>query len=151
MLTCFWSEESNSQKNPSQMMRLFSLCMHSFSGEHTYRLFWCTHIQTVLVHTHTNCSGAHTYRLFWCTHTYRLFWCTHIQTVLVHTHIQTVLVHTHTDCLDVSVGRPPRWPSGKRRPPGDPGFESHLWRDFSEVESYQWLGTPVATLPGAWR
>ena len=36
----------------------------------------------------------------------------------------------------------------------DPGFESRLRRDFSGVESYQWLkksGTPVATLPGAWR
>ena len=37
----------------------------------------------------------------------------------------------------------------------DPGFESRLRRDFSGVESYQWLsdlknGTPVATLPGAW-
>ena len=38
----------------------------------------------------------------------------------------------------------------------DPGFESRLSRDFSGVESYQWLktikvGTPVDTLPGAWR
>ena len=34
----------------------------------------------------------------------------------------------------------------------DPGFESRLRRDFFRVESYQWLkiGTPVATLPGAW-
>ena len=35
----------------------------------------------------------------------------------------------------------------------DRGFESRLHRDFFGVESYQWLkiGTPVATLPGAWR
>ena len=40
----------------------------------------------------------------------------------------------------------------------DPGFESRLRRDFFRIESYQWLkkkkkknGTPVATLPGAWR
>ena len=35
----------------------------------------------------------------------------------------------------------------------DPGFESRLLREFFGVESYQWLkiGTPVATLPGAWR
>ena len=34
----------------------------------------------------------------------------------------------------------------------DSRFESRLRRDFSGVESYQWLklGTPVATLPGAW-
>ena len=35
----------------------------------------------------------------------------------------------------------------------DPEFEFRLRRDFFGVESYQWLkiGTPVATLPGAWR
>ena len=36
----------------------------------------------------------------------------------------------------------------------DPGFESRLRREFSGVESDQWLkkiGTPVATLPSAWR
>ena len=35
----------------------------------------------------------------------------------------------------------------------DPGFESRLRRDFSGVEhtSDLKLGTPVATLPGAWR
>ena len=34
----------------------------------------------------------------------------------------------------------------------DPEFESRLRRDFFWVESYQWLniGTPVATVPGAW-
>ena len=34
----------------------------------------------------------------------------------------------------------------------DPGFESRLRRDFFWVESHQCLniGTPVATLPGAW-
>ena len=34
----------------------------------------------------------------------------------------------------------------------DPGFKARLQRDFSRVELYQWLkiGTPVATLPGAW-
>ena len=37
---------------------------------------------------------------------------------------------------------------------GDPGFESRLRRDFFGVESYTSdfkIGTPVATLPGAWR
>ena len=34
---------------------------------------------------------------------------------------------------------------------GDPGFESRLRRDFFGVESYLKIGTPVATLPGAWR
>ena len=35
----------------------------------------------------------------------------------------------------------------------DPRFESRMCRDFSGVELYQWfnIGTPVATLPGAWR
>ena len=34
----------------------------------------------------------------------------------------------------------------------DPGSDSRLRHDFSGVESYQWLkiGTPEATLPGAW-
>ena len=32
-----------------------------------------------------------------------------------------------------------------------PGFESRLRRDFFGVESYLKIGTPVATLPGAWR
>ena len=35
----------------------------------------------------------------------------------------------------------------------DPGFESHLRRDFSgsSHSSDLKIGTPVATLPGAWR
>ena len=35
----------------------------------------------------------------------------------------------------------------------DPGFESRLRRDFSESShtSGSKIGTPVATLPGAWR
>ena len=35
----------------------------------------------------------------------------------------------------------------------DPGFESHLRRDFSgsSHSSYLENGNPVATLPGAWR
>ena len=35
----------------------------------------------------------------------------------------------------------------------DPGFESHLRRDFSgsyHTSDFK-IGTPVATLPGAWR
>ena len=34
----------------------------------------------------------------------------------------------------------------------DPGFESPLWRDFcgSSYTSDLKIGTPVATLPGAW-
>ena len=50
---------------------------------------------------------------------------------------------------------PPRWPSGKAPASRaeDPGFESRLRRDFFGVESYSDsnIGTPVATLPGAWR
>ena len=51
--------------------------------------------------------------------------------------------------------RPPRWPSGKAsasRAEG-PGFESRLRRDFSGSSHTSDLniGTPVATLPGAWR
>ena len=36
---------------------------------------------------------------------------------------------------------------------GDPGFESHLSRDFSRSShtSDLEIGTPTATLPGAWR
>ena len=35
----------------------------------------------------------------------------------------------------------------------DQGFKSHLWRDFSRVESYQWIKNwhPSGSLPGAWR
>ena len=33
----------------------------------------------------------------------------------------------------------------------DPRFESHLQRDFSGLGHTSNLGTPVATLPGAWR
>ena len=51
---------------------------------------------------------------------------------------------------------PPRWPSGRAsasRAEG-PGFESRLRRDFflgSSHTSDLKIGTPVATLPGAWR
>ena len=40
-----------------------------------------------------------------------------------------------------SIPQPPRWPSGKASASRaeDPGFESRLRRDFSGVESYQWL------------
>ena len=49
----------------------------------------------------------------------------------------------------------PRWPSGKAsatRAEG-PGFESHLRWDFSGSShtSDLKIGTPAATLPGAWR
>ena len=48
----------------------------------------------------------------------------------------------------------PRWPSGKASTSRaeDPGFESHLRRDFfgSSHASDSKTGTPVATLPGAW-
>ena len=50
---------------------------------------------------------------------------------------------------------PPRWPSGKASASRaeDPGFESRLRRDFSGSShtSDSKMGTPVATLPGAWR
>ena len=50
---------------------------------------------------------------------------------------------------------PPRWPSGKASASRaeDPGFESRLRRDFSGSShtSDLKIGTPVATLPGAWR
>ena len=51
--------------------------------------------------------------------------------------------------------RPPRWPSGKAsvsRAEG-PGFESACGRIFSgssHTSDFK-IGTPVATLPGAWR
>ena len=54
---------------------------------------------------------------------------------------------------------PPRWPSGKASTSRveDPGFESRLRLDFFGVESCQSshtsdskIGTPVATLLGAW-
>ena len=52
--------------------------------------------------------------------------------------------------------KPPRWPSGKvsASRAEDPGFESRLQRDFftgSSHTSDSKVGTPVATLPGAWR
>ena len=51
---------------------------------------------------------------------------------------------------------PPRWPSGKASASRaeDPGFESRLRRDFFSGSSHTSdlkIGTPVATLPGAWR
>ena len=50
---------------------------------------------------------------------------------------------------------PPRWPSGKVSAlrAEDPGFESRLRRDFlgSSHTSDSKIGTPVATLLGAWR
>ena len=51
--------------------------------------------------------------------------------------------------------RPPRWPSGKAsasRKEGT-GFESRLRRHFSGSShtSDLKIGTPLATLPGAWR
>ena len=47
----------------------------------------------------------------------------------------------------------PLWPSGKSSASRaeDPGFESHLRRDFFGVVIPVKIGTPVATLPGAWR
>ena len=52
-------------------------------------------------------------------------------------------------------GRPPRWPSGKASASRaeDAGFESRLRRIFSgssHTSDFN-IGTPVATLPGAWR
>ena len=50
---------------------------------------------------------------------------------------------------------PRRWPSGTASASRaeDPGFESRLSRDFSGSShtSDSKIGTPVATLPGAWR
>ena len=51
--------------------------------------------------------------------------------------------------------RPPCWPSGKASAlrAEDPGFESRLLQDISGSSHISDLkiGTPVATLPGAWR
>ena len=63
------------------------------------------------------------------------------------------------DLLDlyllIPCGTPPCWPSGKASVSRveDPGFESRLRRDFSASShtSDSKIGTPVATLPGAWR
>ena len=56
-----------------------------------------------------------------------------------------------------SVSIPPGWPRGHgvcSTAEEHPGYDSRfLLKDFSRVESYSDLqiGTPVATLPGAWR
>ena len=56
--------------------------------------------------------------------------------------------------LSPCVPGPPRWPSVKASASGaeDPGFESRLRRDFSGSSHTGDLkiGTPAATLPGAW-
>ena len=54
------------------------------------------------------------------------------------------------------VCRPPRWPSGLRRPPRErkvPGSNPACVGIFSGSShtSDLKIGTPVATLPGAWR
>ena len=64
-------------------------------------------------------------------------------------------MRTSTGSLYFSILiRPPRWPSVKAFTSGaeDPGFESRLRRDFSgpSLTSDLKIGTPVATLPGAW-
>ena len=48
---------------------------------------------------------------------------------------------------------PPRWPSGKASSSRaeDPGFESRLLFSGSSHTSDLKIGTPVATLPCAWR
>ena len=56
----------------------------------------------------------------------------------------------------MSMAQLPRWPSGKASASRaeDPGFESRLRRDFFSGSSHTSdfkIGTPVATLPGAWR
>ena len=64
----------------------------------------------------------------------------------------TVLVLTATTCPPRP--EPPRWLSGKASASGaeDPGFESHLRRDFSGSShtSDLKIGTLVAALPAAW-
>ena len=54
------------------------------------------------------------------------------------------------------LNRPPHWPSGKASASRaeDPGFKSRWRWDFfwgSSHTSDLKIGTPVATLPGAWR
>ena len=68
--------------------------------------------------------------------------------------------HLHIHCYfsvlaSLRLLIPPRWPSGKASASRgeDPGFESRLRRDFSgssHTSDFK-VGTPVATLPGAWR
>ena len=54
-----------------------------------------------------------------------------------------VIIHLHfiSNRYQCTSKWPPRWPSGKvsTSRAEDPGFESRLCRDFSGVESYQWL------------
>ena len=58
-------------------------------------------------------------------------------------------------CIRLTCTRPPRWPSGKASASRaeDPGFESRCAGIFSGSShtSDSKIGTPVATLPGAWR
>ena len=57
--------------------------------------------------------------------------------------------------LLLSIIHLPRWPSGKASASRaeDPGFDSRLRRDYfrGRVIGDLKIGTPVATLPGAWR
>ena len=57
--------------------------------------------------------------------------------------------------LSLPVRRPPPWPSGEASASTaeDPGFESRIRQIFSgssHTSDFK-IGTPVATLPGAWR
>ena len=97
-----------------------------------------------------------------------------ILAILYHFHVSVaVICHTQMTALNVQLIHatlqqkdcttfdfltalsPPRWPGGKASASRaeDPEFESRLRRDFlgSSHTSDSKIGTPVATLPGAWR
>ena len=64
--------------------------------------------------------------------------------------VQLIVVVGHAPTTNRLVGQVVKASASRAE---DPGFESRLRRDFSRVESTSDLkiGTPVATLPGAWR
>ena len=74
---------------------------------------------------------------------------------LVPRHCLSQHSSNHQHHADTVFTLPPRWPSGKASASRaeDPGFESRLRWDFSGSShtSDSKIGTPVATLPGAWR
>ena len=47
------------------------------------------------------------------------------------------------------VSLPPRWPSGERKIPGSNPTCAGIFSGSSHTSDFK-IGTPVATLPGAW-
>ena len=117
------------------------------------RVFAGSHLTCVYLLTLHLCLLGHTPLVFHCVAVHLCLWG-HTLLAFIGSHIICIYFLTlhlcssgHTSRVDRLVGLGVKASASRAE---DPGFKSRLCRDFSGSSDLK-IGTPVASLPGAWR